>query len=103
MIVNKITHGYVIQKFDTKINQCVSQEFIAGDECSYENDGEIVNFDDIADVYFPYDMVQPDQKIKLDSVKEQIQIDIMSHFEDCLNQDQMDFLCEIIVKNFKNI
>ena len=40
MLVNKITEGFVIQVFDTEPGRFVSQEFVAGDRCQYEdNDG----------------------------------------------------------------
>jgi hypothetical protein len=69
MIVRKITHGWVIQKFDTHTGKFVSQEFVAGDECEYEDeDGETVDSElfesvdaeDGEEVYLSFDMVQPD-------------------------------------------
>jgi len=59
MIVNKITTGFVIQSFDTEKKEFVSQDFIAGDEVSYEKeDGTPYNGD--VDSYLPFDMVQPE-------------------------------------------
>jgi hypothetical protein len=57
MIVNKITTGFVIQKFDTETWQFIDQEFIAGDQVDVENeDGEPVEpFDE----YLPFEMKQP--------------------------------------------
>lgn len=57
MIVNKITNGFVIQQFDTETRQFIGQEFIAGDEVTFEDeDGESVeSFDE----YLPYEMKQP--------------------------------------------
>ena len=62
MLIKKITHGYVSQTYDTETGRCVSQDFIAGDECEYETeDGE--NFDvDNSETeleYQPYNMEQP--------------------------------------------
>ena len=57
MIVNKITTGYVIQKFDTETNKFISQEFIAGDEVDFED--EQGNAVDCFDEYLPFDMEQP--------------------------------------------
>jgi hypothetical protein len=37
MLVNKITEGFVIQVFDTELRRFVSQEFVAGDRCEYED------------------------------------------------------------------
>lgn len=55
--MQKITVGYVVQEFCPKTRQYVGQEFIAGDEVSYENEsGEFV---DGWDEYLPFDMVQP--------------------------------------------
>lgn len=60
MIVNKITIGFVIQQFDTETNTFVSQEFIAGDEVTYENQmGEAV---DSFLEYLPFEMVQPTEE-----------------------------------------
>ena len=63
MIVKKITVGYVIQDFDTKTKKFVSQEFIAGDDCTYEDvNGDVLGKVSLAKVeneYLPYDMVQP--------------------------------------------
>jgi len=55
-IINKITVGFVIQKFDTESGKCISQEFVAGDEVSYETESG-KHLDD--DLYQPYDMVNP--------------------------------------------
>ena len=60
MIIKKITAGYVIQTFDTDLGRFVSQEFIAGGQCQYEDeDGEPVDSKEMGDPepYFPYDMV----------------------------------------------
>ena len=61
MIVNKITTGFVIQKFDTETRQFVSQEFIAGDQVDDEDEyGEPVeSFDE----YLPFEMKQPSELV----------------------------------------
>ena len=63
MIVKKITVGYVIQEFDTAKKKFVSQEFICGDDCTYEdvkgNPIGQVSFAKVENAYLPYDMVQP--------------------------------------------
>ena len=67
MIISKITTGFVVQIFDTDIGQFVSQMFVAGDECSYENacptDGKPVDSNllevDGKEAYLPFEMVQP--------------------------------------------
>ncbi len=59
MIIKKITEGYVIQTFDTDLGRFVSQEFIAGGQCQYEDeDGEPVDSKEMGDPepYLPYDM-----------------------------------------------
>jgi hypothetical protein len=67
MILKKITTGFVIQEFDTETKQFVSQEFVAGDECDYEDEnGDAVDCQEFADdngqeQYLPYDMVQPNE------------------------------------------
>ena len=65
MFIKKITHGFVIQIFDTETRKYVSQEFIAGEVC-YENvlgesvDGELMtNITDGREPYLPMEMVQP--------------------------------------------
>lgn len=59
-ILRKITTGYVVQTYCGE--QCVSQEFIAGDEVDWENDlGEAVDEEDQpCEIYQSFDMVQPD-------------------------------------------
>jgi hypothetical protein len=61
---DKITTGYVAQRFDDKGN-CVSQEFISSDECTWEYDGYEINVGDMplaGREYFPFDMQQPNAK-----------------------------------------
>ena len=55
----KITYGFVIQTYDG--NNCVSQEFVAGDQVDYEDmAGETIeDFDTSGEQYQPFDMVQP--------------------------------------------
>jgi hypothetical protein len=68
MIVNKITHGFVIQSFDTEKRRFVSQEFIAGDECVYEDEnGDIVDYTEALptpEPYLPFEMEQPKARPK---------------------------------------
>ncbi len=63
MLVNKITVGFVVQVFDTEKKRFVSQEFVAGDQCDYEDNGEPVDREmlevDGKEAYLPFDMVQP--------------------------------------------
>ena len=76
MLINKITHGFVIQTFDTDKQQYTHQEFIAGD-VDYEVDGVTAggpisplgeamakfNFGPGAECepYLPFDMLQPSE------------------------------------------
>ena len=65
MIVKKITTGFVIQTYDTEMNCCIHQEFVAGDQVEWE-DEEGTTIDDMyqddivveAFPYQPFDMVQ---------------------------------------------
>ena len=58
----KITIGYVVQKFDES-GLPISQEFVAGDEVAYEDeDGNTV--DVTRESYLPFDMVQPEGQEK---------------------------------------
>ena len=64
MLVNKVTAGFVVQVFDTEKRRFVSQQFVAGDQCDYEDqDGEPVDRKELEvdgkEAYLPFDMVQP--------------------------------------------
>lgn len=55
----KITVGFVVQTYNDEGN-CISQEFIAGDDVTYENSqGEPIDSSEVDDKYQPFDMVQP--------------------------------------------
>ena len=74
---NKITTGYVIQRYKTLPNGalvCIGQEFIAGDQVDYETTGgEPIEIDTMKEVYYPFHMVQP---------KDTNEISIKWHIED---------------------
>jgi hypothetical protein len=58
----KFVSGYVAQSFVKKGKKyvCVSQNFIASDDVSWEDEsGDSVSIDDSKEVYFPYEMKQP--------------------------------------------
>ena len=58
MLINKITIGFVVQRFDTDSKKCVDQVFIAGDTVDYEDiEGNLI--EPIEDLYHPFDMIQP--------------------------------------------
>lgn len=59
---DKFTTGYVAQHFVKKGKRftCVSQNFIASDDvCREDESGDSVSIDDTNEVYFPYNMKQP--------------------------------------------
>ena len=60
----KTTTGFVTQTFTKRGDNfvCTDQEFIAGDECDYEVDGEPIDSDLVSDkeLYQTYDMRNPD-------------------------------------------
>jgi len=64
-MLKKVTVGFVIQTFDPKTKKFVSQEFICGDDVSYEDeDGNVVDEDEFKgedgkEDYLPFDMVPP--------------------------------------------
>lgn len=59
MIVKKITVGFVVQSFDSETGKCLDQEFVASDDCSFEDEqGE--HLDIFHDLYFPLEMKQPE-------------------------------------------
>lgn len=65
MLIRKVTTGSVVQVFDTDRQAFVSQEFISGDQVTYETEGDEVNVTDFEDrvvgtpSYLAFDMVQP--------------------------------------------
>ena len=62
MLINKITIGFVIQRYDDHTGNCIGQEFIAGDQVDYETlSGEPITPLDFTEIeqYQPFDMVQP--------------------------------------------
>ena len=60
MIIKKITSGFVIQDFDTDTGKFVRQEFVASDDCQYEDEkGNEIEGDPLKEIHFPFDMVQP--------------------------------------------
>ena len=70
MLINKVTVGFVIQVFDTEKKAFVDQNFIAGDEVSYEDqygkavDPQYMHTLDGKTPYLPFDMVQPDDMVE---------------------------------------
>lgn len=106
MKINKFTSGFVIQTFDTDKNNWVSQEFIS-DDSSYdyetENgesvDPEVVMGESQEEPYLSYEMRQPRQ---LESIREQIQEDLMTYL-DYLPDDSRTKICQIVVDNFKKL
>ncbi len=79
MLVKKITVGFIVQEFDTDLGRFVAQEFIAGDQTSYEDEnGNSVDSDLLtvtrqvrnkkgrtrtvtAEARLPLEMKQPDE------------------------------------------
>ena len=59
--MNKVTVGFVVQDFDGETGICKSQEFIAGDDVSWEDDyGNSIKVP--RHEYFHFDMKQPIDK-----------------------------------------
>jgi len=61
MIINKVTVGYVTQRFDTKTQKFIGQEFTAADEVTWEDQGgeHVDSPGDVAEPYLNYEMIQP--------------------------------------------
>ena len=66
MLINKITVGFVVQAFDTDKQEFIHQEFVAGDDVTYEtSDGDGINEIDFvnrvvgSEPYLPFHMKQP--------------------------------------------
>lgn len=62
MIINKITIGFVVQAYDTDRNEFIGQDFIAGDEITWETQNGIIGVKNPPLDYLPYDMKQPEKK-----------------------------------------
>ena len=63
MIINKITSGYVVQKYDTLKDAWISQKFIACNDCLYQNEnGDVIDEAIMGDPepYLPFNMIQPE-------------------------------------------
>jgi hypothetical protein len=59
VIIKKITQGYVIQEFDTELEEWVSSNFVAGDQVSYEDEeGHPVS--NGTKGYLGFGMIQPE-------------------------------------------
>lgn len=62
MIIKKITTGFVIQTFDTKTKTFIAQEFVAGDDCVYEDErgngveSGLLEDESGNEAYLPYEM-----------------------------------------------
>lgn len=64
MIINKITVGYVVQKFDTEKEKFIEQKFVAEDEVYYEDNVGNFNLPDtevdkVRKQYLLFEMQQP--------------------------------------------
>ena len=62
MLLKKITTGFVVQTYDMDKGAWIDQEFVAGDQCDYEVNGEAVDGDHpffSKEPYLPFEMVQP--------------------------------------------
>lgn len=65
-MINKITAGYVVQKYDEEKEEFISQEFQAGDMVDWEDEEGItldperdLYLSDSDDAYLPFEMKQP--------------------------------------------
>ena len=64
MIVKKVIVGFVVQNFDTEKKDFVSQDFIASEEVTYEDEyGEAIDefdFDGLTEAELHFEMKQPE-------------------------------------------
>lgn len=70
-MLRKITHGYVVQRYDPRRCRFISQEFIGGDSEFETEAGVSMDSDDFVDpdgreVYLSFEMVQPDESPSAD-------------------------------------
>ena len=65
MRIHKITHGFVVQTWDTQLNHWIAQEFVASDQTEFEAVGSdrLLEPHDIwldrPEPYLPFEMNQP--------------------------------------------
>ena len=58
--MKKVTNGFVVQEYDEKTGRFISQEFVAGDDTTWEDDsGETIAMENHPTEYLNFDMVQP--------------------------------------------
>jgi len=60
-MINKITNGFVVQRFDEETNKLIDQEFFACDDVDWE-DGDGTPVEPREDLYHPFGMLQADDK-----------------------------------------
>jgi len=84
-MLKKVTVGFVVQTFDPYAGKFVSQEFVAGDEVTYENEmGDVV---DEWEEYLPFNMVQPEPSgFDIDIV-----VEAMGHFTQTIRVTDPDW------------
>jgi len=67
MRINKITHGSVMQTWDTDLNKWIEQELVAGEQTEYEHAGSDRILDPVdiwpeaLEPYLPFLMTHPDE------------------------------------------
>jgi hypothetical protein len=67
MKINKTTTGFVIQTWDTDLRKWTGQEFVAGDQCEYEQAGTFQTltpaeiWPNSPEPYLPFLMRQPNE------------------------------------------
>ena len=89
MLIDKITVGFVIQTFDTDTRQYTNQEFIAGDDVQYEQDGEPVD----ADLMVDDDGNEPDLTFNMEQPNDQrivVDVDHLATVVDLATQNILD-------------
>jgi hypothetical protein len=64
MIIQKITAGFVVQRFDTEKGCFVAQEFVASDKVDVELlDGTPTESEPLDNTYLPFEMKQPHELV----------------------------------------
>jgi hypothetical protein len=97
MLISKVTVGFVIQTFDQSQDRFTSQEFVAGDEVTYEDDnGEVVDSaecevergDVMSEPYIGFEMLQPTSQPRA-TVDNDLQLALCT-VVDLANQNALD-------------
>lgn len=89
MELRKITYGFVVQRFDSNTQECLGQEFVAGDQVEYETEsGDWVEDSDFNSMDHDFEMINPQDvyaRVSVEDINKLIQLlnDVREKYGDC--------------------